>query len=562
MTIKDITKKLRLMASLMELHEANPFKVRAYTSTIIAIERLGQSIFSFSAEEMAKAGITKGMVPRIMEILESGTLGELEQLREDTPAGVQEMLNLKGIGAKKVRTIWKELGVHSIKSLKDACQQHKVSELKGFGEKTEKQILEQLKYLEATAHLLHYSEAEEKALALKSHLEEQLPEATEITLAGYLARQMEVIGALELLVAHEDFAAVRKALEEIDELEASPKQSGPFTWAGKTADGLMVLVHLTTPDRVGSAKVLRNSSPAHLAFAPEKQRISEAAYGTRFSAEGDLYKSMKLATIPAPMREGSFELALAQKDELPTLVQESDLKGVLHNHSTYSDGQNTLEEMARHAQELGYDYLGITDHSKSAFYANGLNEQRIIEQHQEIDELNEKMAPFRIFKGIESDILSDGSLDYSDEVLGSFDFIVSSIHSNLKMDEEKATNRLLRAIENPYTSILGHPTGRLLLKREGYPINHQQVIDACAKHGVAIEINANPWRLDLDWRWVRYALDQGVKIAINPDAHKKEGYADMRYGLLVGQKAGLTADMTLNAMGTDELEAFFQNQKK
>jgi DNA polymerase (family 10) len=217
--------------------------------------------------------------------------------------------------------------------------------------------------------------------------------------------------------------------------------------------------------------------------------------------------------------------------------------------------------MAEYCKELGYEYLGISDHSRSAFYAGGLEAERIQKQHLEIDQLNLEMAPFRIFKGIESDILSDGSLDYPEEVLASFDFIVASIHSILNMDIRRATERLIRAIQNPYTTILGHPTGRLLLRREGYPIDHKKVIDACAAHGVVIEINANPWRLDLDWRWVRYALDQGVKLSINPDAHEMEGYADMKYGVLIGRKGGLNKEMTFNSMSRDEIAAYFAARK-
>ena len=261
------------------------------------------------------------------------------------------------------------------------------------------------------------------------------------------------------------------------------------------------------------------------------------------------------------MREGTFEIEAAKKGTLPNLVEMKDLKGILHNHSTYSDGKHSLEQMAVHSKNLGYEYLGICDHSKSAFYANGLNEDRLMQQHAEIDALNKKLAPFKIFKGIESDILYDGNLDYDNQVLASFDFIVASVHSILNMKLEKATQRLLTAIENPYTTILGHPTGRLLLRREGYPIDHKAVIDHCAKYNVVIEINANPWRLDLDWRWVHYAIEQGVKLSINPDAHKMEGYDDMYYGLLAGRKGGLTADMTFNALNAEELGEYFTERK-
>ena len=254
------------------------------------------------------------------------------------------------------------------------------------------------------------------------------------------------------------------------------------------------------------------------------------------------------------MREGVLEFDWVQKHQEADLVKLADLKGVLHNHSTYSDGKHTLEEMARYCQSLGYEYFGITDHSKSAFYANGLVEDRIRQQHAEIDELNRKLAPFRVFKGIESDILTDGSLDYDEDVLKTFDFVIASVHSGLGMDEEKATKRLIRAVENPYTTILGHLTGRLLLRREGYPVDHRKVIDACVANGVIIEINASPWRLDIGWQWLPYCMEKGVMISINPDAHEKNGIHDMVYGVNVARKGGLIRAMTFNALPLAEVE--------
>jgi DNA polymerase (family 10) len=268
-----------------------------------------------------------------------------------------------------------------------------------------------------------------------------------------------------------------------------------------------------------------------------------------------------LPLIPEELREGLVEFDLVKSGKIEQLVTDKDLKGILHNHSTYSDGKHTLRQMAEHCRDLGYAYLGISDHSRTAFYAGGLEIERVQQQHLEIDLLNQELAPFRIFKGIESDILIDGSLDYPEEVLATFDFVVASIHSSLNMDVKKATQRLLKAIENPYTTILGHPTGRLLLRRGGYPIDHKVIIQACADHGVVIEINANPWRLDLDWRWVQEAMEKGVKLSINPDAHEMEGYADMRYGVIAGRKGGLTKDMTFNAFSLAEMETYLQQRK-
>jgi DNA polymerase (family 10) len=311
-------------------------------------------------------------------------------------------------------------------------------------------------------------------------------------------------------------------------------------------------------------EVFRNSAAdAHLSSAFNG---SETLYNLlkkgQFKSEAAVYEKAGLPYIEPEMREGYGELELARENKLPKLLTDADLKGILHNHSTYSDGTHTLEQMAVFCKEQGYEYLGICDHSKSAFYANGLQEGRVMAQHREIEKLNQELAPFKIFKGIESDILNDGALDYEEDILKTFDFVVASVHSNLKMTKDKATERLITAIRNPYTTMLGHPTGRLLLRREGYPIDHKAVIDACAENGVIIEINANPWRLDLDWRWVHYALEKGVMLSINPDAHSTSGYADMRYGVLMGRKGGLSAEMTFNAKSREEVEAYFEQRKK
>jgi DNA polymerase (family 10) len=280
---------------------------------------------------------------------------------------------------------------------------------------------------------------------------------------------------------------------------------------------------------------------------------------TVFSTEDELYQSKGYEYVIPEQREGLDEL---DSEYLRgEFVEFWHLKGVLHNHTTYSDGLNTLSEMAEFAKYEKYQYLGVCDHSKSAGYARGLSGERLIAQMKEIDQLNEKLAPFKIFKGVESDILSDGSLDYPDEVLKLLDFVVASIHSGLKMEQEKAEMRLIRAIENPYTTILGHPTGRLLLLREGYPINHQKIIDACAANDVVIELNAHPYRLDIDWTWLQYAQKKGVKISINPDAHEKSGYGDMYFGTLAARKGGLLLQNTLNALNLDEFEQFLEQRR-
>jgi DNA polymerase (family 10) len=326
---------------------------------------------------------------------------------------------------------------------------------------------------------------------------------------------------------------------------------------------LSVEIHLTSKQNFFNQLIKFTGSDKHLFMVvSEDKNIYQLLSEQSFESEEAFYQSIQMQFIPPELREGDFEFDQAKEHKIPKLITDNDLKGILHNHTTFSDGQHTLKEMANYCQSLGYEYLGICDHSKTAVYANGLDEDRVRQQQEEIDALNKEMAPFRIFKGIESDILNDGQLDYDDKVLSSFDFIVASIHSQLSMDIDKATSRLLTAIANPFTTMLGHPTGRLLLKRAGYPINHKAVIDACANHDVIIEINAHPFRLDLDWRWVNYAINQGVKISINPDAHSMQQLELMKYGVLVGRKGGLTKASTFNSLSVDEVASYFEKRKE
>jgi DNA polymerase (family 10) len=384
-----------------------------------------------------------------------------------------------------------------------------------------------------------------------------------LAIVGDFARKMEIISEAEILIGSEGLAPIKSHLSTLEPIEWNWQLSGPKTWKGKFRDqDLEIVFHFCSKADFQWKKMAFSASKAHLlSFVDDSETIAEKLMKKDFHSEEAFFSKNDLQFIPAEMREGFGEVELAKDRKIPVLLEDSDLKGILHNHSTYSDGKHSLRQMAEYCKSLGYEYLGIADHSRTASYAGGLEIEKVLKQHAEIDELNKELAPFRIFKGIESDILGDGSLDYPEDVLASFDFVVSSVHSILNMDLHRATERLLRAISNPYTTILGHPTGRLLLRREGYPIDHKAIIDACAEHQVVIEINANPWRLDLDWRWVNYAMDKGVMLAINPDAHEMEGYADMKYGVLVGRKGGLTKEMTLNTLSREEIAAYFAKRK-
>lgn len=555
------------MAQLLELHDENPFKVRAYEGAAAAVDRLEFPLADLSpAEFTTKGGLGKSAAQAAQALLATGTFPELARLQEATPPGVVDMLGIKGIGPKKIRVLWRELGVESVEALREAAEQNRVSALKGFGAKTQDAILAALEFTAQSRGKVLISQGQALASQLRELLQNAL-RTEQVAVAGEVRRGLPVIEQVSLVVGTNQPWQAHEVLAGVEGLTADERTSGPFAWRGTaTQSGVKVEVQLSKPEEFAGCLFLQTGAEAHLnaplpakAPAPTLRRLVKA---TRFFTEQAIYETAGLQYVEPEMREGTGEIEEAAAGKLPTLLTEDDLRGSLHNHSTYSDGAHSLRQMAEWLRDHGYQYLGICDHSRAAHYAGGLSIERVREQHREIEQLNRELGPFRIFKGIESDILGDGSLDYPDEVLAEFDFVVASVHSGLKMDQERATERLLRAIQNPFCTMLGHPTGRLLLRREGYPIDYEAVIDACAEHQVVIEINANPWRLDIDWRWVRRCLEKGVRLSINPDAHHTDGYADMRYGVLQGRKGGLTAAMTLNALTVDELDEYFRLRRE
>ncbi|WP_017730430.1 DNA polymerase/3'-5' exonuclease PolX [Nafulsella turpanensis] len=561
---KDIIRLLRLTTTLLEVHNENVFKIRGYQNAVATLERLNEPLKNMPQEEIAAInGIGKSLAANIREMLDTGSFPQLRELVEQTPEGVIRMLDIKGLGPKKVRQIWQEMEIVDTEALLEACEQGTLAKVKGFGAKTQETILASLRFTQANKGKARYADLESYGEALEKELQQAFKDAP-AAIAGEYRRRLEIIENLVLLVAHSNPKAVINHLNTLEYLEQHKAASGPFVWRGLyTEPGVKVELHICPPEQFSCMLLKLTGSTTHLqAKLKSGKSLLEVAAEKQYESEEAIYKAAELSFVAPELREGFFELPLAEEGKLPTLLENSDLKGSLHNHSTYSDGKHSLREMAEHCRDLGYEYLGISDHSKTAFYAGGLEIERVLEQHKEIEQLNQELAPFKIFKGIESDILPDGALDYPEDILKRFDFIVASIHGNLNMSLEKATERLLTAIANPYTTILGHPTGRLLLRREGYPIDHRAVIDACAEHGVIIEINANPWRLDLDWRWVQYALEQGVLISINPDAHEKDGYLHMQYGVLAGRKGGLTAEQTFNARSAKEVEQYFLQRKE
>ena len=563
MTNKKIAKLLKLTASLLEIHDENQFKIRTYTNAVFNIENQQEIVFEKNKEELeALDGIGKGLAQSIVEIQNKGSFTQLDELILKTPKGILEMIDLKGIGPKKIKVIWKELNIEGIDQLYDACQNGWLAKLKGFGEKTQESIMQNLEYLISQRGKALYADAEPHANHLISIIRNAFP-VQKIELTGDMRRKMDVVDQVEIIVDHIDTTAVRNILGNDESIEINDKSSGPFSMRGSfTSTKLKWHIRFTNPSGFHCKMMLSTGSGKHLSgLTKDGKTLQQYLLDHDIVNEETIYKEFNSPHIEPELREGTFELAYKMEDTLPILLELEDLKGPFHNHSNYSDGTNPIRQLAEYCIGQGYEYLGLSDHSKSAFYANGLQDFQIKKQHEEIDKLNKEFDPFRIFKGIESDILNDGSLDYEPEVLASFDFIVASVHSNLNMDRNKATQRLLKAIENPYTTFLGHPTGRLLLQRQGYPIDYKKVIDACSQLKVIIEINANPWRLDLDWRWVNYAIEQGVILSINPDAHEIEGFEDMRYGVYIGRKGGLTKEMTFNSWNLQKVNNYLHDRK-
>lgn len=552
MTNKQIASAFSYLASLMELHGDNPFKIRSYSNAYIALRKLQTPLADIPAADLPDIkGVGKSTAGKITELLTTGNMENIIKLEAKTPPGVREMLKIKGFGPKKVRTVWKELGAETIGELLYACNENRLIEIKGFGEKTQRDLKAKLEYYQKSRNSFHYAALENDAHAALEYIQNQLP-GTAVALTGSIRRRSNIADKIEILVG-----TVNDEMISFDGETLTKIKEEDHVLFAKSAGEYPVIIYLCAPDEFGSKQFRYTAAPDFM-----QTWIAEfpGVDFKKIETEAAVFAKANLPVIAPEMREDSWSLALAKADKLPVLLEEKDIKGVVHAHTTYSDGLHTLEEMATYARSLGYEYLVLTDHSQAAFYANGLKPDRVAAQMEEVDALNEKLAPFRIFKSIECDILNDGSLDYDEETLTKFDCIVASVHSNLRMDKEKATERILTAVRNPHTTILGHPTGRLLLSREGYPIDHQAIIDACAENNVAIELNANPYRLDLDWTWIPYALEKGVPISVNPDAHSKEGMHDIHYGVLSARKGGLTREMCLNAKGLGEFEEWLRGR--
>jgi DNA polymerase (family 10) len=556
MNNKEIAHQFSLLSKLMEIHGENSFKATTYSVAAYKIGQLTVELQTLSEKNIFNIpGIGEATGKKILEIITTGKLKTLEDLIERTPGGILEMLKIKGIGPKKISLIWKEMGIENVGELLYACNENRLSLYKGFGKKTQQNVIESIEFYLRQQGSFLFAQVELLANDLKNILE-KIFVCEQINITGDFRRQAETVDMFEFAIPLSEKIILEK-LEAFEEFKFLEKQDDFILY--KYNNSIKIKLLFTHGENLLQKTFISTGSDKFItAFEDHFPNLNF----TQLKSEKEIFEQAGIQFIPAFLRESASIISTASKNKIPKVIQPEDIKGIIHCHSNWSDGINTLQQLADACIKNGKEYLVISDHSKAASYAQGLSEERVKEQHKLVDELNEKLYPFKIFKSIESDILNDGNLDYSNSVLSTFDLVIASVHSNLKMNQDKAMMRLINAIENPYTTILGHMTGRLLLSRKGFPVDHKKIIDACAANNVVIEINAHPRRLDMRWQWIEYALSKNVLLSIDPDAHSIPEFENTRYGVLVAQKGMVTTRNNLSSFTLNEFEKFVRDRKQ
>lgn len=557
----------------LELKGDNPFKIRAYESAARVFEQLEEDPAALARngklEELP--GVGKAIAAKALEFFETGRIVYHDELRSSIPAVLFELVKIPGLGAKKARLIYEKLGVQSIGELEYACKENRLVELPGFGAKTQAKILAGIESLRRFQGRTLISEALPAAEEIAAYLA-KLPGVTAVAVAGSIRRRRETVGDVDIVAGGDEQAPVMQAVTAMPSVLSVIAQ-GPTKTSVTLRNGLNVDVRLVTPAQYPSALHHFTGSKEHnvaLRGLAREMGLKISEYGVERSDgsivlvedEAALYRLLGLEFIEPELREGGDEIAAARERRLPRLLREDEIRGAFHLHTTKSDGRATVEQLAAAAQQRGWSYLGISDHSRTAFYAGGLKPEAVREQLREIAEYNAAHPEFRIFAGIESDILPDGSLDYNEEILAEFDFVIGSVHSSFNMAEVAMTERIATAMRNPVLTMLGHPTGRLLLARDAYAVDLNEIIRVAAATRTILEINASPYRLDLDWRWCRQAKTAGVILAINPDAHSVEELAVVSYGVGIARKGWLEAADILNTRPAAEVSALLSRKRK
>ncbi|WP_202214477.1 DNA polymerase/3'-5' exonuclease PolX [Methylacidimicrobium sp. AP8] len=590
MTKDDAVALLEEIATLLDLRGENPFKSRAYRTAARVIDSLPEDFASFVREGKLRGvkGIGEGIRGKLEEWVATGRLPYLEELKRSFPPGVVALLDIPGLGPKRAKILWEKLGIRDLAELEAACRDHRVGRLPGFGSKTEQNILAGIEQHRTYASYHRYGDviglAEQLVDQLRSH-----PAVIRVSLGGSFRRGKEIVRDLDLVCSSSEpapvmqafvsSAGVRRVVNHGEtkssvvlegglacDLRVVPDEDYPYAllhFTGSKEHNIALRQRAIAQGKKLSEWGLFRESRGRFSEGSEDSRPEKEAGGERIRCrdEAEIYAKLGLAYIPPELRENLGEIEAAEKDAVPRLVEWTDLRGTFHCHTTASDGHSTLEAMAEAAQELGLEYLGIADHSKSSFQAGGLDEARVERQQEEIRRLNKTFRGFRLFSGTECDILRDGRLDFSDSVLATFDYVVASVHAGFSSSEEEMTRRIIRAMENPYVTMLGHPTGRLLLVREGYPVNLEKIIDCAAETGTWIELNAQPLRLDLDWRWWHAARDKGVRCVINPDAHHARELGFLRIGVNIARKGWLRRQDVINTLSLKLVEEALRKKR-
>lgn len=566
----EVARILNRIGLLLEIKGESFFKSRAYYEAARTLEMLDENIETLVWEKRLGSirGFGQALVTKITELVTTGKLGYYESLLETVPPGLLEMMHIPGLGAKKVRAIYEELGIKTIDELKDACINNRIASIKSFGMKTQDSILHGIKNLTTTSSQFLYVRAEEMADIILETLQ-QGNLAEDLIIAGSLRRKKEIVKDIDILASSNDSTGLIERFTE-DRLVSRVVSKGVAMAAVVLINGMNADLRVVNRDEMPFALHHFTGSMEHNTamrqFARQKG-VKMNEYGLfdgeksiKCRGEEDIFKYFAMQYIPPELRENNGEIEAALKGEIPALVTGEDIRGILHVHTNYSDGADTIADLADFCVRRGYGYIGISDHSRSDHYAGGLSVDDIKRQHDEIDRLNEKYRPFKILKGIEVDILPDGSLDYDEDVLNLFDFIIASVHSAFRMDGSKMTRRVVTALKSRHVNILGHPTGRLLLSREPYSLDMDEVFKAAAEYKVKLEINANPHRLDLDWRFCRQARDQGCMFAICPDAHSTNEIDEIRFGVNIARKGWLTKTDIVNTLDLQGIEDCFMKK--
>ena len=563
---KPVSDILENIAMLLEIKGENPFKSRAYYNAAKALSGIT------NLEELVKEkrlreikGIGEALSQKIEEYSKTGTMAYYEELTQVVPESLLELMQIPNLGPKKIKVLYDELEITNIGELEYACKENRLIHLTGFGEKTQENVLKGIEFFKRHKGEFLFGDVYQEAERIRQRLS-TIVDPIWAEVCGSIRRRKEVVRDMDILVAaenHEKITSFFVSMPEVDQVLVT----GETKTSVRMKSGIEADLRVVTRQEFPYALVYFTGSKEHnvrLRGIAKKKGWKLNEYGifdgdnlVTCKSEEEIYRALGLPYIPPELREDSGEIEAAEQDKLPSLVQHEDIRGIFHVHTDFSDGVDSLERMVEAAQKFGFSYLGVSDHSKTAYYAGGLKHDAILRQWEMIDTLNKKNSTFRIFKGIESDILSDGSLDYDDSILEGFDFVIASVHSGFTMKKDDMEERILKAMKNPYTTILGHPTGRLLLSRDGYQVDMMRIIDCAAQNHVILELNASPYRLDIDWRYLKYAKDKGVMISINPDAHAVAGLEEVFFGVNIARKGWQESKDILNTRDVNDIKEIF-----